>query len=508
MAEMTSVATESASLVVVGEPDVGKSAITLRAVEGIQATGVVVTSLSLRDLPSTIVEVEALLGGGIANVLEGGATGAGRLLVVDGAESVLEGRGPLLSDIATAAFRSGHGVIAVTRRDGAPAVTEALHRAATAAGSSDSPREHEVPGLTSGETQALTGTFPSLSRLAEEPRSGWLLSRPGLVDLLLRAGAVVELPSGPLSEADVFAAVWHHLVRRREVSVPSGPSPDGRDRALTSLSRRLLLPDDPGQPPDAGALPSLRSDGLLLTPGPTSAWNPGDQFASDLVRDLAVARLLITEGWDVIDRAGAPRWALRAVRLACQSALAAAEDSEGARIPLQAAFDDLAKRHGGRWSEVPLEAMLTLGTVRDVLARAWPTLVEGDRSTLRTLLHLSLQRYTEHGFADPTTLGPLVELTYLGNEDLGQDDRYARHGIGEQVRELVLAWLRGLVRANVGPLSLRQQVRDRLLATDPEPYDEFAVEALAMLGPDLGRSGRGLPNGRGPRSKRPPRPCR
>jgi len=484
--EMTTVASGLESLVVVGEPDVGKSALTLRAAEWLEATGVMVTSLGLRDLPSTTVEVEALLGGGLDAVLGGTATGSGRLLVIDGAESVLEGRGALLTDMATAALRAGLGVVAVTRRDGAGAVADALGRAASAAGSAGPPKEHEVRGLSQEEAKILAETFQSLSRLAEEPQAGWLLARPGLVDLLLRARAVGDLPIGPLSEAEVFAAVWHHLVRRAEVSVPGGPSPDARDRGLTSVARKLLLPDDSGPSPDADALPSLRSDGLLLPPGPASAWIPTDQFASDLIRDLAVARVLITQGWEIIDRAGAPRWALRAVRLACQSVLAAAgANSEAARVPLQATFDDLAERHGTRWAEVPLEAVLTLGSAGDVLARAWPTLLEGDRPTLRTLLRLALQRHSEHGFGVPDVLAPLVELTHSGDADLGQDDRYARYDTGEQVRELVLAWLRGLVKTNAGGHELRQRVRDRLLATEPEPYDEFAVEALAMLGPDL-----------------------
>ncbi|MGH2654054.1 MAG: hypothetical protein ACRDHV_06865 [Actinomycetota bacterium] len=78
-------------------------------------------------------------------------------------------------------------------------------------------------------------------------------------------------------------------------------------------------------------------------------------------------------------------------------------------------------------------------------------------------MRLALQRYTEYGFGDPEVLGPLVELTYLGDQDLGQGDRYARDDLGEQIRELVLAWLRGLVDRGIGPLLLRQQVRDRLL---------------------------------------------
>ena len=38
---------------------------------------------------------------------------------------------------------------------------------------------------------------------------------------------------------------------------PGGPSPDARDRALVSIARRLLLPDSPGERPDAAALEVL-----------------------------------------------------------------------------------------------------------------------------------------------------------------------------------------------------------------------------------------------------------
>jgi glycerophosphoryl diester phosphodiesterase len=106
-----------------------------------------------------------------------------------------------------------------------------------------------------------------------------------------------------------------------------------------------------------------------------SAWSPEDEFASDLVRDLAIARLLITSGWHLLDQAGAPRWALRAARLACQARLAAADaGSELERTTIQAVFDELAKEHGSRWAEVPMEALLTLGNAQDALTRAWPAL--------------------------------------------------------------------------------------------------------------------------------------
>lgn len=113
-AKMRAAATGPAALVVLGEPDVGKSALTLRAAEQLAAAGAAVTTLSLPDLPGRTVELETLLGGRLADVLGGTAVDAVRLLVIDGAESVLEGHGPLLTDVATAALRAGLGVVAVT----------------------------------------------------------------------------------------------------------------------------------------------------------------------------------------------------------------------------------------------------------------------------------------------------------------------------------------------------------------------------------------------------------
>ncbi len=488
-ARMIQAGSGPAALVVQGEPDVGKSALTLAAAAELADVGSPVTVLSLRDLPGTTLELETVLGAPLTEVLAATATGQARLLVVDGAEAALEGRGQLLAELGTAALRAGLGVVAVTRADGAGAAQQALASAITAAGRAGPVATHEGPRLTAQEVSQVTAAFTSVRRLGEDPRSAWLLGRPGLVDLLLRAGAAAGLPAGPLSEADVFAAVWHHLVRYGEVTEPGGPSPGAREQALLSLARRALLPGAPADPPDPGALPSLRSDGLVISPGPASAWLPGDQFASDLIRDLAVARLLITGGWPLLDQAGAPRWALRAARLACQAALAAAGSaSETARISLEKAFSELAGTHGQRWAEVPLEALLTLGTARDVLARAWPALLGAHHAGLRTVLRLALQRYCRHEIGDPAILEPLVALAYCGTENLGQHDPFGT-GTGEQIRDLVLAWLRGLVVSDAGPVPLRQQVRQVILASDPASHDDWAVEALAMMGPDLGQDG-------------------
>lgn len=283
LTDMRAAATGPAGLVITGEPDVGKSALSVDAASQLSQTGTPVVRLSLRDLPATVLELEGLLGAPLADVQAGTAVGDGRLLLIDGAEAVLEGRERLLAAIATTALRAGLGVAAVTRTDGARVVLQALTGAAATAGLTDPVGEHVVSRLTAAEITRIAGAFPVLARLIGEPRAAWLLGRPGLVDLLLRAGAAGDLPAGPFCESDVFAAIWDRLVRHAEVREPGGPTPDAREQAMVALARRRLLPGDPGEPPDVTALPALRSDGLLRPAGVTSAWSPGDKFASDLV---------------------------------------------------------------------------------------------------------------------------------------------------------------------------------------------------------------------------------
>jgi hypothetical protein len=476
---MTAAVSAGSTLLVTGEPDVGKSALTFRVAEMVAADGPVVTALNLRDLPLTTLELERLLEGHLAEVFASTASGPGRLLVVDGAEAALEGRGDLLADLASAARRAGYGVVAVTRLDGRGAVAEAL-----SVDDGQKPSEHEIAGLTGSERARLTATFAALSGLEEDARSTWLLGRPGLVDLLLRAGPATDLSAGVVSEAQVFAIIWAQLVRRGESISPGGPSPDAREQALIELARREVLHSADKSDAALDALASLRSDGLLLPAGPTSAWSPGDHFASDLIRDFAIARLLIVEDWGVLKRAGAPRWALRAVRLACQAALVqSGEETEAARLKLQAEFDAMGNQYGRRWSEVPLEALLTLGDEGEALERAWPALTEGDGEGFSTVLRIAKQRYSTHGFGEPQVLAPVVALAYCGSADFGQDERYSE--TGEKIREVVLNWLRGLVRVAAPPDRLRQRVRDRVLESDPPSYDDFALEVLGTLGPDL-----------------------
>ena len=328
--------------------------------------------------------------------------------------------------------------------------------------------------------------FPALARVGHDPRSRWLVGRLGLVEILLRSGAHAALPDGALSEADVFAAVWAHHVRRSEVVAAGEATPDGREAALLALARKPFDAQSMPVVQDPLALPSLRSDRLLLPVGSTAAWRAGDDFGNDVVRDFATARLLITARPDsLLVRANAPRWSLRAARLACQTELlVAGANAESTRASMQLSFDSLAKAHGERWADVPWEAVIALGSARAVLRGAAQRLLDDRGAELAHLLRLVRQRFLRGGIApDAIFVEPIVELLCdqrAGVSKLPQEVAEAADGI-------VAAWLASLaIRGRQDATNpLRCRVRDDLLVGDRRRSDEHRVRCLGLMGPDL-----------------------
>jgi len=478
---MRSVGMSAGALVVTGDPDVGKSALSLRAVEALEGEGAAVSSLSLRDLPHGLTELESQLGGSaIDDVMATGEVRPIRLLLVDGAESVLEGKGQVFRTVAAAALRAGFGVVAVTRTDGSRQVRDELARAGELAGSGGTPAEHVVGPLTHDERQALPTTFTALARLGGDPRASWLLGRPGLVDALLRTGAALD-PADLLCEADVFSAVWRSLIRRDEIHAPRAASPDDREQAALSAAKRTL--DIAADPPHGTGAAELRSDGVLRVPN-NPALSPGDEFATDLFRDFALCRLFITHGWEPLTSAGAPRWSIRAARLGCQTALLD-RNILSAWASLSTRFSEVASAQGDRWLEVPYEALLTLGDAESAIRELWGTLTENNCAALATLLRLAEARYVSGTIGDAFALAPLVKVTFCERRKIERGPRFGHRTVHKVIQDLVLAWLRGMASSRPQPNPLRQEVRDIILDGDPPLYDEFAVEALASLGPDM-----------------------
>ncbi|WP_157371059.1 winged helix-turn-helix domain-containing protein [Arthrobacter sp. Leaf141] len=479
--QMRTAGASAGSLVVTGDPDVGKSALSLRAAEAIQREGGAVTSLSLRDLPLSVSELESQLGGhSLDEVMGAGPVRPIRLLLIDGAESVLEGKAQVFRTVAGSALRAGVGVVAVTRTDGSRQVRDELARACELAGLRSAPAEHVVMPLTASECDELPATFLPLARLASDPRAKWLLGRPGLVDALLRTGVDLD-PGELLCEADVFSTVWRNLIRHNEVHVVGSASPDDREQAALRVARQTL--GVPADSPHGLGPAELRSVGVLRMPN-NPAFAPGDEFTTDLFRDFALCRLFITNGWDLLAAAGAPRWSIRSARLGCQTALL-----NGNRLAswtaLTAQFRDIGEEQGKRWLEIPYEALLTLGDAEAAVRELWEILTGESYAPLLTLLRLAEARYVSGTIGDPFALAPLVKVVFAERPQLGRRQGLGNRDLHEVIRELVLAWLRGMATSNQGQNRLRQEVRDVILAGDPPLYDEFTIEALATLGPDL-----------------------
>jgi hypothetical protein len=353
-------------------------------------------------------------------------------------------------------------------------------------------RKNTIPELTDREVTQVLKEFPSLARVGSEPRTRWLFARPGLVEILLQSGAHAALPNGALSEADVFAAVWFQHIRRGEVVVPGEATPDGREAALLGLARRLFDSQATLAVNDPLALSSLRSDRILLPIGPTAAWRAGDDFANDVARDFATARLLVAaRSENLLEKANAPRWAIRAARLACQTVLiTAGANVDSLRAAMQSDFDSLAKDHGERWADVPWEAAITLGSATNILKSAAPMLVNHGGNGLSKLLRVIRHRFLKLGVApDFRLVEPVVELLC--------DQRTALASLPRDVRdaadEVVAAWLTGLAMRGKSDEShpLRCRVRDELLAEPRRRHDDHRIRCLGLLGPDLDESSDG-----------------
>ena len=84
----------------------------------------------------------------------------------------------------------------------------------------------------------MAASFPTLTKLVADPRTGWLLRRIGLIDLLLQTVAHgADLPATLASEAQIFATVWSGPVQPQVTR--EGIPPDEREFALVELARGL-----------------------------------------------------------------------------------------------------------------------------------------------------------------------------------------------------------------------------------------------------------------------------
>src|SRR2546429_57115 len=132
-----------------------------------------VVAVSLYDLdPASVSAVEHVVG----TVPHDADASSRRLLLVDGAEAVLQGRADLLRVVADAAKQAGVGVVVVTRDDAYEAV---WGRFAIAGSSEDlvDRGDFRVDPLGGGDLTKILERFPGLRGLADDPPTEVLLGR-------------------------------------------------------------------------------------------------------------------------------------------------------------------------------------------------------------------------------------------------------------------------------------------------------------------------------------------
>jgi len=240
-----------------GEPDVGKSALALDAVDAIRAAGGTAIALSLRDLPNSVLTLSAHLGGTPDTVFGSAPSAPVHVLLLDGAEVVQEGQGEAVGAVLDAALSAGLTPVVVVRDDAAGTVRDQLTRVGVPV------TEFVVPTLSDSDVTILVEAIPALDRLTVDQRSKWLLRRLGLVELLLQAAASgSDMPATLSSEAEIYATVWFALVRNRE-AVVDGIAADDRENAAIEVARGLL--GQQASSPGGAALAALRSDGILAS---------------------------------------------------------------------------------------------------------------------------------------------------------------------------------------------------------------------------------------------------
>jgi len=436
-----------------GESGVGKSALVLDELAPAAAADLAdndAVFLNLRQLPRTMVELRHALGAPLDDLL-GELSAPTRVLVLDGADVVIERDDQILEPLLRAAIAADVTPLVICATDGRAAVHAVMQNVA------GSVRQVAVEGLDDAELDDVVRAFPQLRRLVDVPRAKELLRRPAVVDLFVRSGST----GLPLSEADALDIVWTNLVRNAERTIRG--LPDARDQVMCQLAMQQLRRTDAATTSsslDPAAVAGLQHDVLLRR---ADRWQTLPTFAHDLLRTYAVARVLLSFDDPVAELIArdAPRWALPAARLAIQVLLAAPDNPDsslaGRFARVQAAVDRLAEAgHGSRWADLPTEALLTLPNAKDILADAWPALVDGEAAGLRRLLRVIQQRYGGTGIIDRLIAEPVVEL--LLEHDWPSD-------LHNQVNELLSGWLRGvlLAREPAGH-PLRVRLRERLVA--------------------------------------------
>jgi len=439
------------AVVVSGESGTGKSSLVLSVVKSLEAEkaeSFEALVVNLRRLPGSVLELTSVLGRGLREFLED-LSAPSRVLVVDGAEGALEGRGPSLAEIASEARQVNVGLVVVTADTAAEFVTDQVKRSYNEA------RPFTVPLLDDAEISTIAAGIPQLVGLLRDLPEQSLLRRLVVLDLLSRSGLTL---GSSMTDWACLEAVWKGLVRRNE-SAEFG-SPEGRERALLALAE-----DELGLPgvarrhplPDPTAVDALRRDHLLAPP---SVYDSRPQFAHDEVRRYATALTLFRAGdiTGVLESAGVPRWAISAAQLTCHGQFVRGNaDPSATFTQAAAAFMTVGIEHGARWADVPIEAALESPQAFEYLKSVQPGTASASAPGLEDVMRVVEQRHTVDGVLEVQCGESVVRVL------LEQDDEPWL--LSKRAFETTAGWLQSMVVVNVPTGNVTREVlRGKLLA--------------------------------------------
>lgn len=346
------------AVIFTGESGTGKSALALSASEGLAAAnaGFEFVALNLRRTRESVGALSAALGMPFADVLRE-MSAPSTVLVLDAADAALEGRDALLRELAGAASEAGVGLVLVAADTALADVKNALDSLY------DGPSVVEVPGLDDDELRYVGSNVPAIAGALRNLPPKSLYRRLVIVDLLARTGSTL---TDTLDEWECLQLIWSDLVDR---TAPGKSNGEARTQTLLALSEEALqLPagDRMYLHQDPAALDALRADRLVA---PRNLTKAEANFGHDEIRRFSTAIRLAqaTSLTETLLASGPIRWAMSAVKLACQGRLANAADIYAEFVHLIDDFGELGRGTRVRWKDVPLEAALEMPKAFDLL---------------------------------------------------------------------------------------------------------------------------------------------